>query len=164
MSSTAARSDSCDRPSACASGLISSMTTSTPCNPRNDSRCSGVAAPAKLSSKPVKVMSIAITTYRIVPPQLGNLFDAEGLLAPVARLGPSLMKVLTPYAAQSCCMTSSNCPADKLRSEEHTSELQSRLHLVCRLLLGKQHQLLCLASNQAALSWKAAAFIRAHHH
>src|SRR3989449_1664464 len=27
-----------------------------------------------------------------------------------------------------------NCP---LRSEEHTSELQSRLHLVCRLLLDK---------------------------
>src|SRR2546422_8566234 len=28
-----------------------------------------------------------------------------------------------------------NCPA---RSEEHTSELQSRLHLVCRLLLEKK--------------------------
>src|SRR2546422_1054225 len=28
--------------------------------------------------------------------------------------------------------------ADKLRSEEHTSELQSRLHLVCRLLLEKK--------------------------
>src|SRR5687768_18250989 len=27
--------------------------------------------------------------------------------------------------------------ADRLRSEEHTSELQSRLHLVCRLLLEK---------------------------
>src|SRR2546422_6256190 len=26
------------------------------------------------------------------------------------------------------------------RSEEHTSELQSRLHLVCRLLLGKKKQ------------------------
>src|SRR2546422_8601359 len=26
----------------------------------------------------------------------------------------------------------------RLRSEEHTSELQSRLHLVCRLLLGKK--------------------------
>src|SRR2546429_7389152 len=26
---------------------------------------------------------------------------------------------------------------DELRSEEHTSELQSRLHLVCRLLLEK---------------------------
>src|SRR2546429_7349303 len=27
----------------------------------------------------------------------------------------------------------------ELRSEEHTSELQSRLHLVCRLLLEKTH-------------------------
>src|SRR2546422_5907959 len=27
---------------------------------------------------------------------------------------------------------------DKFRSEEHTSELQSRLHLVCRLLLEKK--------------------------
>src|SRR2546429_2594118 len=27
---------------------------------------------------------------------------------------------------------------EKLRSEEHTSELQSRLHLVCRLLLEKK--------------------------
>src|SRR2546429_6530398 len=31
--------------------------------------------------------------------------------------------------------------ADSARSEEHTSELQSRLHLVCRLLLEKKkHQ------------------------
>src|SRR2546429_7291062 len=29
--------------------------------------------------------------------------------------------------------------ASALRSEEHTSELQSRLHLVCRLLLEKKH-------------------------
>src|SRR2546429_5610404 len=29
------------------------------------------------------------------------------------------------------------------RSEEHTSELQSRLHLVCRLLLEKKKQELC---------------------
>src|SRR2546429_7405129 len=29
------------------------------------------------------------------------------------------------------------CRAGLLRSEEHTSELQSRLHLVCRLLLEK---------------------------
>src|SRR2546429_1711077 len=28
--------------------------------------------------------------------------------------------------------------ADRFRSEEHTSELQSRLHLVCRLLLEKK--------------------------
>src|SRR2546422_6566810 len=30
--------------------------------------------------------------------------------------------------------------ADYVRSEEHTSELQSRLHLVCRLLLEKKKQ------------------------
>src|SRR2546422_7352035 len=39
------------------------------------------------------------------------------------------------------------CPLD-VRSEEHTSELQSRLHLVCRLLLekkkNKEHKLLIL--------------------
>src|SRR2546422_6906648 len=29
-------------------------------------------------------------------------------------------------------------PQEKPRSEEHTSELQSRLHLVCRLLLEKK--------------------------
>src|SRR2546422_5270774 len=29
---------------------------------------------------------------------------------------------------------------DRERSEEHTSELQSRLHLVCRLLLGKKKE------------------------
>src|SRR2546422_8059651 len=34
----------------------------------------------------------------------------------------------------------SNGPAWLYRSEEHTSELQSRLHLVCRLLLEKKKQ------------------------
>src|SRR2546429_7234963 len=32
----------------------------------------------------------------------------------------------------------SNLKGQKIRSEEHTSELQSRLHLVCRLLLEKK--------------------------
>src|SRR5690625_6452197 len=34
--------------------------------------------------------------------------------------------------------TSNRCPNPKTRSEEHTSELQSRGHLVCRLLLEKK--------------------------
>src|SRR3712207_6871452 len=33
-----------------------------------------------------------------------------------------------------------------LRSEEHTSELQSRQYLVCRLLLEKKKNLLCIPS------------------
>src|SRR2546422_1152037 len=36
-----------------------------------------------------------------------------------------------------------------LRSEEHTSELQSRLHLVCRLLLEKKK------NNQPASLWES---------
>src|SRR2546422_2150823 len=39
---------------------------------------------------------------------------------------------------------------DQERSEEHTSELQSRLHLVCRLLLEKKKPFLfaCLQRNR----------------
>src|SRR5205809_2057685 len=40
-----------------------------------------------------------------------------------------------------------------LRSEEHTSELQSRLHLVCRLLLEKKnHSRLCVSPNGTCAS------------
>src|SRR2546429_884682 len=43
-----------------------------------------------------------------------------------------------------------------MRSEEHTSELQSRLHLVCRLLLEKKkncaRRLLCSESQHGGLS------------
>src|ERR1035438_9214668 len=35
------------------------------------------------------------------------------------------------------CPSSSSCPSTSNRSEEHTSELQSLRHLVCRLLLEK---------------------------
>src|SRR3989449_6322631 len=34
-----------------------------------------------------------------------------------------------------------------LRSEEHTSELQSRLHLVCRLLLEKKKNIECIPTS-----------------
>src|SRR3989449_5585493 len=36
------------------------------------------------------------------------------------------------------CWSSWNTGISRSRSEEHTSELQSRLHLVCRLLLEKK--------------------------
>src|SRR2546422_7231562 len=39
------------------------------------------------------------------------------------------------FALDECGPT---CQAHERRSEEHTSELQSRLHLVCRLLLEKK--------------------------
>src|SRR2546422_7661486 len=45
-------------------------------------------------------------------------------------ISQSIAAVVSPLAASASCATS--------RSEEHTSELQSRLHLVCRLLLEKK--------------------------
>src|SRR2546422_3058304 len=38
-----------------------------------------------------------------------------------------------------------------LRSEEHTSELQSRLHLVCRLLLEKKKKITKIVSGTAVI-------------
>src|SRR2546422_4510274 len=41
------------------------------------------------------------------------------------------------------------CRARRARSEEHTSELQSRLHLVCRLLLEKKKRTTTELRNQS---------------
>src|SRR5689334_24689834 len=38
-------------------------------------------------------------------------------------------------------------PPAEVRSEEHTSELQSQFHLVCRLLLEKKNRKLCSTRN-----------------
>src|SRR5205809_5451128 len=45
-------------------------------------------------------------------------------------------------------------PTTRSRSEEHTSELQSRLHLVCRLLLEKKN-IPILSKPSRALSFDA---------
>src|SRR2546422_3483384 len=45
---------------------------------------------------------------------------------------------------------SSSCES---RSEEHTSELQSRLHLVCRLLLEKKKSCSTTSSGRAPRCW-----------
>src|SRR5687768_17962897 len=42
------------------------------------------------------------------------------------------------YTAKAMAALVADIRGGKLRSEEHTSELQSRLHLVCRLLLEKK--------------------------
>src|SRR5687768_17814917 len=52
-----------------------------------------------------------------------------------ARSSPWLTK---PRALSPAWLASFSPPPRILRSEEHTSELQSRLHLVCRLLLEKK--------------------------
>src|SRR2546422_8347719 len=67
-----------------------------------------------------------------VPVDLGEVFppvggpaggvDGDVQVGPAVRLAPATVRLLP-------------------RSEEHTSELQSRLHLVCRLLLEKKKKI-----------------------
>src|SRR3989442_5223936 len=59
------------------------------------------------------------------------------------RLGEGPLFLLADHRpAPSCILI---FQVDDLRSEEHTSELQSRPHLVCRLLLEKKKQDLALS-------------------
>src|SRR2546422_2892774 len=55
-----------------------------------------------------------------------------GITRPLGRLSPADGQV--PHVLRTHLPLNRSCP----RSEEHTSELQSRLHLVCRLLLEKK--------------------------
>src|SRR5258708_24797738 len=49
-----------------------------------------------------------------------------------------LVRFLSSESAVMSCGSSPHSPRTKIRSEEHTSELQSPDHLVCRLLLEKK--------------------------
>src|SRR3989442_4820963 len=53
----------------------------------------------------------------------------------------TLFRSMNIYADRgNLLMLERRCRMSRLRSEEHTSELQSRPHLVCRLLLEKQQR------------------------
>src|SRR2546429_6789431 len=60
-------------------------------------------------------------------------------LFPYTTLFRSAVWELDDFKVRSGLIHGRSCD-DLIRSEEHTSELQSRLHLVCRLLLEKKKQ------------------------
>src|SRR5690625_5466937 len=68
-----------------------------------------------------------------------------------SRFVGSLQPVIAPCAnvtARACAQPGMSAPPpDRERSEEHTSELQSRGHLVCRLLLEKKKPQSCKIHN-----------------
>src|SRR2546429_5755260 len=69
-------------------------------------------------------------------------------------------------AATSSSKAMQSCSA--VRSEEHTSELQSRLHLVCRLLLEKKKKNTCPGSTSISfvvqMSWPCVTLPRWYRH
>src|SRR2546422_4374937 len=63
-----------------------------------------------------------------------HLLPADQIRAEFARLQVIVDKTAGPREREAMALLSE-------RSEEHTSELQSRLHLVCRLLLEKKKRI-----------------------
>src|SRR5687768_17850039 len=63
---------------------------------------------------------------------------ADGSNLPNPLTIPSVRDPDNPKGLPTAATRSPTIRVDELRSEEHTSELQSRLHLVCRLLLEKK--------------------------
>src|SRR2546429_5382822 len=87
-------------------------------------------APSAISLGQISLISLYSEEYRMTP----ALLRRTRLL-----LNTAVVALLLPANARAQTASQQSAP----RSEEHTSELQSRLHLVCRLLLEKKKQHTC---------------------
>src|SRR2546429_5258383 len=81
-----------------------------------------IRRPPRSTLFPYTTLFRSLTSDRLKPVWAATL---EWLILPFRR-----------FAASAATCTK----AERARSEEHTSELQSRLHLVCRLLLEKKNR------------------------
>src|ERR1035438_6424473 len=88
---------------------------------------------------PSEMQSVAISR------SISSVCGMDGILARFLERGEKLVRIwlksdlpnvvwLSPLPATSAIWMSSSLCAQDVRSEEHTSELQSLRHLVCRLL------------------------------
>src|SRR2546422_4496269 len=71
-------------------------------------------------------------------PPRSTLFPYTTLFRSIVSLLVAEQSVLKDFPIRAFHVTSADSVPTWVRSEEHTSELQSRLHLVCRLLLEKK--------------------------
>src|SRR2546429_5469730 len=76
------------------------------------------------------------TLFRSRAPRPANETAIVRAVADFSNLGPDMSSVKFIRRTQWAIKEFTQC----IRSEEHTSELQSRLHLVCRLLLEKKKE------------------------
>src|SRR5207237_9463735 len=81
----------------------------------------------------------AAPTTEIYPLSLHDALPISG--PPAAARRPSPGPSVAPVRRRACGRSSGRSPACS-RSEEHTSELQSHLNLVCRLLLEKKKKVI----------------------
>src|SRR5437016_6456615 len=78
---------------------------------------------------------------RLTPANQATLSEARVLLVPSqwASTPPPANTLVSPRRTSTCCACRPTESMIILRSEEHTSELQSLTNLVCRLLLEKKN-------------------------
>src|SRR5205809_4408275 len=91
------------------------------------------AAPAAQPIRTPMPMQSRSAARRTPPAPAGSNEDGEAACISRARIPEVIRKLVTLRSA-----VTTRFRRDFVRSEEHTSELQSRLHLVCRLLLEKK--------------------------
>src|SRR2546429_1939722 len=100
-------------------------------------KCASPGSPASLflaSKRSRFVMALLATTGRLHRRSLPACpLDLRLRLLCVSSIAPEVR-----YALALSRIAAASCRVFASRSEEHTSELQSRLHLVCRLLLEKK--------------------------
>src|SRR2546429_3525298 len=103
----------------------------------------GRAVVASRVGQVAEVVTDGVTGLLFEP---GNVADLVGCIRSL-RDNPALRRELGRNASAACAKRTWTHNGAKVidrvrslfRSEEHTSELQSRLHLVCRLLLEKKN-------------------------
>src|ERR1041385_5815628 len=94
------------------------------------------AFPRVLNNDAVPALEIAADFAGTMVPS--NPFETKPVIGSGDRVGPGPPpRNCVVAGAPVILKTPSALPSLSVRSEEHTSELQSRLHLVCRLLLEK---------------------------
>src|SRR5256884_5668911 len=92
-------------------------------------------------------------------PPRSTLFPYTTLFRSVPRLFAGLLPEFNLGS-----FSGASCAAALTRSEEHTSELQSRLHLVCRLLLEKKNNAtLCSALGTPTVTHGPVDVTHLHH-
>src|SRR3712207_8896332 len=77
------------------------------------------------------------TLFRSLPQQLDEAETRAAIEAAIAETGAASMKDMGKVIGSLRGKYAGRMDFGKARSEEHTSELQSRQYLVCRLLLEK---------------------------
>src|SRR5438874_12690397 len=85
---------------------------------------------------PLTPYSYTLSLHDALPIYAVSIADRVFRFEAIETLGCADATVTVP--AESCTVTVASAQPSVSRSEEHTSELQSRRDLVCRLLLGKK--------------------------